>query len=1194
MNKKQLVLRSLVHYWKTNLAIVAGVVAGTAVIGGALVVGDSVRGSLRQMTLDRLGRIDHSVSGQRYFREQLAEDLAAQPGFSKRFQSIAPALVLQGSLEYGETSDLARASGIHVYGIDERGWSLTSHAEVPVPQDDKIVLSHVTAKQLGVKSGDQVTLWVELPSSIPRDSLLGEREVVSREIALQVSHVLEPNSGAGRFALNPNQQQPKNAFVSLSLLQDRLDLSQRSASRRNPTARPARVNSLFVQARQIEDGAGPKSVEASAELTKLLSQSWQLADLGLRISTQPEQKILALESERMVLEDVFAKAGQRAADTQQRKASPVLVSLSNQVANCAALEQGPRPDSGYSMYSLVAGVDFPEDSPFGPLPGLQGAQQKLGPNEAIINSWLATDLKVEAGDRISVRYHQVGSHGELPEEEVEFVVRSIVPLEGVVADRGITPQVDGITNIRSIRDWDQPFPMEIARITDRDEEYWDAYGPTPKIFISLSRAQQLWRSRYGALTSFRVSDAQGTGGEPFGHAVLEQLSPAEMGLAFQPVKYQGLQAAVGANDFTQLFLAFSFFLIFSATTLIVLLFRLNIERRSRGVGLLEAVGLTAGQVQKLFLGEALLVVIAGGLLGLLAAIGYSRLMVYGLKTWWVAAIGTQYIEVHLRPVSLLTGMAISVGTAVAVVWWAMRQLRTASIRGLLSGAIQQDGHSTQDGTRRKKYRAISIMLAVVSGILLLAVMSGLVPTGEAFSGFSWRVVCFFLIGVNLLTSNLMFFSLWLQSQRAGVDGRAGWEAVGRLGIRNAGRNRQRSVATVALIACATFVIVAVAAGHRNPAVERPNLHSGNGGFTLVAESSQPILQDLNSETGRSQLDFQLPASNAQQLLTQMQVIPFRVKPGEDASCLNLYQTRVPTILGAPPAMIERGGFKFADTPGELPWQKLTETIPDQDGLPVIPVLGDMNTLMYSLKVGIGDTISVPNAEQPQFRLRIEGMFDGSVFQGVLIMSEQNFNRLYREEPAGYRYFLVDVGSDRSSSEAGSQKSPQPEGSESFSDKGRELTQVLESNLGAYGFDAEPVADRLANFLMVQNTYLTTFQTLGGLGLLLGTLGLATVMLRNVLERKSEVALLRAVGFRTSAVGGLVLWENGFLMVWGLVSGAGTAIIAMWPHLVTTGADVPWFSVLGMLGLVFVTGMLSALAAVAEAVQTPIVATLRSE
>ena len=133
-----------------------------------------------------------------------------------------------------------------------------------------------------------------------------------------------------------------------------------------------------------------------------------------------------------------------------------------------------------------------------------------------------------------------------------------------------------------------------------------------------------------------------------------------------------------------------------------------------------------------------------------------------------------------------------------------------------------------------------------------------------------------------------------------------------------------------------------------------------------------------------------------------------------------------------------------------------------------------------------------------------------------------------------------------------------------------------------------------NSSSVQNTYLLTFQTLGALGLLLGTFGLATVMLRNVLERRAELALFRAVGFQKTSLAWLVLLENAFLLFWGLAAGTISALLAMVPHLRSTGADVPWFSGSLMLVAVFAMGMLAALLAVAEAVRTPILATLRSD
>ena len=80
----------------------------------------------------------------------------------------------------------------------------------------------------------------------------------------------------------------------------------------------------------------------------------------------------------------------------------------------------------------------------------------------------------------------------------------------------------------------------------------------------------------------------------------------------------------------------------------------------------------------------------------------------------------------------------------------------------------------------------------------------------------------------------------------------------------------------------------------------------------------------------------------------------------------------------------------------------------------------------------------------------------------------------------------------------------------------------------------PAAQRLNEFNAVQNTYLGTFQILGGLGLLLGSAGLGVVVLRNVLERRGELGLLVAVGFRRRLLHRLVLSEHGALLGAGLV------------------------------------------------------------
>ena len=131
-------------------------------------------------------------------------------------------------------------------------------------------------------------------------------------------------------------------------------------------------------------------------------------------------------------------------------------------------------------------------------------------------------------------------------------------------------------------------------------------------------------------------------------------------------------------------------------------------------------------------------------------------------------------------------------------------------------------------------------------------------------------------------------------------------------------------------------------------------------------------------------------------------------------------------------------------------------------------------------------------------------------------------------------------------------------------------------------------------MAVQNTYLSTFQALGGLGLVLGTLGLAAVQLRSVLERRGELALMQAVGFRRRRLGAMVLWEHSLLLLSGLAVGTLSAVVAVWPHLIGGAGAVPWSATAATLALVLVVGLSAGLVAVRAVVVAKLLPALRAE
>ncbi|MDB4793257.1 ABC transporter permease [bacterium] len=1175
MQVNRLLFQNIRYYWRTNLAVILGVIAATAVIGGALVVGDSVRDSLRQMSLDRLGDVDYSLTGGRFFREKMLDGLQSSES------DVAPAILVQGTVIGESKSDdevgsadvqLLRAGQIHVVGTNHRLWEMLDTGEILPPAEGEIVINQRVADQVQAEVGDELSVIVEIPASIPRDSLLGDREETVSELVLKVSAIAEGETGLARFGLNPSQQIPLNVFVNLSELQTQIGLEEIVPTPRNPKSQPARVNSFFFrEPPEMKQANNP--VEVADLITGIVAANVTLEDLALRIVQNQKHGYLSLESEQMILEKSIAAAGLKAANQEGAAVSPVLVYLLNEIWNSNDPEK-------YSMYSIIAGIDPELPAQFGPFEFVD-EHTRLSGNGVYINDWLATDLDVAKGDSIRVKYHVVGDRGELPEDELSFNVAGVVKLIGAADDTGFTPNVPGVTDAKTYGEWRQPFPLKEDRITDRDDLYWDNidtereddYRTTPKIFTSLETAQEIWQSRYGDLTSIRLAPKEGQSlddlEKTFTAAFLAEIDLRKSGLIVQPIKAMGLQAAQGTTDFTGLFIGFSFFLILAATILVGLLFRLGIETRLNELGLLIALGFQPKEVRKLFLLEGAMLVGIGGLLGSAMAVGYAAIMIYGLKTWWYGAIGTKFLYLSIHPVSLLSGFAIAAVVAFIAIFWSMWQTRNQSTRSLLNGESANTALATTVQNRVSRLVAICFLGGAV--LLSLLTLVGIIPDTEAFSGFSWKIVMFFLVGMGLLTGGLAALSAILGSNDTVKieGGKSGGNT--KLGLRNAARNRQRSVMTTSLISSATFVIVAVAAGQQNPTGEDPQPQSGNGGFTLVAETNVPVLNDLNTAEGRSKTGFNLLDEKLIETLDQAKAMPFRMKPGENASCLNLYQTQVPTVLGVPEDVlqnfIKENRFLFANTPGEQPWTLLTEDLESGN----IPVLGDMNTLMYSLHKGIGETVAVPNEENPLHTLEVSGMFANSVFQGVLVMSEENFKKVFPEQ-VGFQYFLIETPLNDASA----------------------VSLALETNLADYGFDAERVSDRLLNFLAVQNTYLSTFQTLGGLGLLLGTIGLATVMLRNVIERRSELALLRAVGFRRMQVGMLVVYENAFLLVFGLTLGAISALLAMGPHLISSAANVPWLSLVQLLIAVFAVGMLSVVVAVRAAVKTPILSTLRGE
>jgi putative ABC transport system permease protein len=1103
MRTTQLIKRSLAYYWHTNLVVVLGVAVAVSVLAGALLIGESVRGSLRDLSTRRLGKTDDLISSANFFREQLAADLDAG--------ATCPLIALKGVAVYEPNK--RRAGDVKVYGVDERFWKFNGVEGVAAPQNGEALVSESLAGELGSGPGESLLLRLEKPSDIPVESLHGRKEDPGKTIRLKVARVLGGES-LGEFSLQPQQDAVRAIFVSLSFLQRELE-------------QQGRVNTILVSRRQ-------QSIAA------LLKNKATLEDLGLKLRVINDQQSISVESAGKIINEHIATAVAQAAHSLSLGTVPVLSYLAN------SINDGDRS----TPYSLVTAVG---DETFAKLAKPSAAASKNPP--IILNDWTARDLNAKPGDTVSLDYYVWHENGRLETKRADFELTAVVPIAGFAADRELVPEYPGITESENLSDWDPPFPIDLDRVRKQDEDYWHENRATPKAFIPLSAGQNLWGTRFGKLTSIRV-EATPESMNSFCERLREAVDPALMGVQVVPVRDQSLAASRGATDFGEYFLYFSFFLVVSALMLTTLFFKLGIEQRAREVGTLQAIGFSDAGIRRLFLAEGTLLAIIGSLLGLIGAVAYAAFLMYGLRTWWVGAVGTTALTLHVSWVWMVVGALGGVAAAVVCIFVTLRRLGRSSTRSLLAGSLE-DVSRKGAKTQRKAFLGgfaplreifFAFVLTLAGLFLLIAGALQAIP----------RVAAFFGGGVILLIAGVLYLSSWLKrSKRPPIQG-VGWWTVARLGFRNATYRPGRTVLCIALIAAAAFIIVAVDSFRRS-GVSAADRKSGTGGFPLLAESLLPVVHDLNTPAGREALNL----SN-----DDATFVSLRVRPGDDTSCLNLYQPRNPKIVAPPESFIQDNRFTFQSSLGSEanPWLLLDRQFDNG----VVPVIGDANSLTYVLHVKVGDELVIDHSSGP-LRLLIVGALSDSVFQSELLMSEKNFLRLFPAEE-GYRMFLIDVPNDEASQAA----------------------TVLEDRLSDFGFDVVSTAERLANFHRVENTYLSTFQMLGGLGLMLGTFGMAAVLLRNVFERRKELALLRAVGYNSSHFATMVITENVLMLVSGLAVGFVCALLAIAPVLFERGGRLPNTSLGLLLLAVLLAGAIASLVGTLAALRSPLLPSLRAE
>ena len=631
----------------------------------------------------------------------------------------------------------------------------------------------------------------------------------------------------------------------------------------------------------------------------------------------------------------------------------------------------------------------------------------------------------------------------------------------------------------------------------------------------------------------------------------------DVGFHLRALKQEAHAAAKGSVDFGGLFVGLSMFLIAAALVFASLLFLFTLERRASQVGLLTALGWPQKKVRNALLVEAGLVALAGSVAGIFGGILYTRLALLGLGGAWSGAAAGLKLVYAAEPLTLVISGVSAFVVALGTLWLASRRLFRTPPRSLLAGEAWGE-EASKSATHKKSLwqRLLSWKVLTIAGVVGAAVLSW---AGSGATDPEEIAGMFFGAGSLLLMATLALASAWMHHLQRGADVvRSVWQ----IGVRNVVRRPGRSLAVLGMMAGGIFLVAAVNAFRMSSDTDPTQHDTGTGGFALIGESSLPLYEDLNTKAGRDAFGLE------EEDMAGVTVVPFRVRQGDDASCLNLNRAQRPVLTAVNPAPLEKwGAFRFVGIDAAAAWKKLAE----HSGDGAIPAIADQATAMWGLQKGVGDTIDYEDSAGRTFQVRLVALLGGSVLQGKMIISEQAFLAKY-PDTAGYRFLLIDAPKDRASAVSAA------------------LTRQMESR----GLALEPAVARLEAFNSVQNTYIGIFTILGGLGVLLGTAGLGVLVARHVMERRGELGLMQAIGFRPAALRSMILGEHSALLVAGVAAGVLTALIAVWPNLKQGSGHLP-VATLGALvvGILFFGLVVCALAVIA-AVRGRLIDSIRRE
>ena len=499
-------------------------------------------GSLRSLTTERLGAIQHALLADHFFHPDLLNR-----------ENRVPAILLNGTVVVPQTR--ARASKVNIVGVADGFFGFWEEAAPPNLNKiegqpfNGIVINEALQNELNVHIGDALLVNMSQAADIHPEFLLGERDAAKaiQSLRVVISDII-PTENFGRFSPQANQSLPFNAFISLPILQNALGQAEK-------------VNAIFT-----------------TDTDALSADDLALTFTALDLNIKADENHLDLQSDQYLLKPIFSETALKVAARRRMPTFPTLTYLANTISangktvpysTIVALPMGKGAfaellDKHITQSDRLAYVAAYKQETERLKPEISEERKKRDeeldrieeeinrlketwaeqgktteykqrlaevdialtevrnalkarrapiPYEIVLNAWTAADLEVKVGDKINITYYRVGVDEAYITETASFLLKGILPIEGIAADSGIIPTFPGIHDTADMSEWESPFPIDYTLISRQRRSLLGCIQSDSESIYSVDNRQtalekSVWRSHIdsdGGCTGYRHS-----------------------------------------------------------------------------------------------------------------------------------------------------------------------------------------------------------------------------------------------------------------------------------------------------------------------------------------------------------------------------------------------------------------------------------------------------------------------------------------------------------------------------------------------------------------------------------------------------------------------------------------------------------------------------------------------------------------